>query len=76
MAKTRVQRDRLADALSLTRAADHDPATIAHALALGRAHLRAHGRDAVARRGAGILEAAVEFLGVRPRTGDVARARR
>ena len=70
------QHDRFADALSLLRAAHHDPATMAHALALGRTHLRAQAGDAVACRGAGILEAAIAFLGVKPRTGDLARAER
>src|SRR4051794_25202949 len=70
------QRDRFADALSLLCAAHHDPATMAHALALGRTHLRAQAGDAVACRGASILEAAIAFLGVKPRTGDLARAPR
>lgn len=63
---------RFALALDLLRAAHHDPATMAHALTLGRTHLRAHPEDAVARGGARILEAAIAFLGVKPRTGDVA----
>ena len=70
------QHDRFADALALLRAADHDPATMAHALTLGRTHLRAHAGDALARRGARILEATIAFLGVRPRTGELARAQR
>jgi hypothetical protein len=70
------QDDRFAHALSLLRAAHHDPATMAHALTLGRTHLRAHAGDAVARRGARILEAAIAFLGVKPRTGDLWRAGR
>lgn len=59
-------------ALDLLRAVHHDPATMAHALTLGRTHLRAGAHDAVVRDGARILEAAIAFLGVKPRTGDVA----
>jgi hypothetical protein len=70
------QHDRFADALSLLRAAHHDPATMAHALTLGRTHLRARAGDPVACRGAGILEAAIAFLGVKPRRGDLARTPR
>jgi hypothetical protein len=69
------QHDRFALALDLLRAAHHDPATMAHALTLGRTHLRAHSEDATARAGVTILEAAIAFLGVRPRTGDVAAPR-
>jgi hypothetical protein len=70
------QHDRFADALSLLRAAHHDPATLAHALTLGRTHLRTHAGDALARRGARLLEATITFLGVKPRTGDLVRAPR
>jgi hypothetical protein len=70
------QHDRFALALDLLRTAHHDPATVSHALALGRTHLRSHADDARARSGAGILESAIEFLGVRPRRDDVTRARR
>ena len=76
LAEPRAQHDRFAIALSLLRAAHHDPATLAHALTLARTHLRAHADDAVARRGARILEATIAFLGVKPRTADVARPRR
>ena len=58
------------------RVADHGPAGMAHALNLGRTHLHAHPEDAVARDAAAILEAAIAFLGVKPRVGDVAVARR
>lgn len=70
------QHDRFALALDLLRTAHHDPATVSHALALGRTHLRSHADDALARSGAGILESAIDFLGVRPRRDDVARPRR
>lgn len=63
--------DPFADALGLLRAARHRPAVMSHALRLGRTHLRAHPGDADARTGARILEAAIAFLGVKPRTGDV-----
>ena len=67
--------DRSALALDLLRAAHHVPATIAHALNLGRTHLRAHPEDAFARGGVTILETAISFLGVKPRVGDIERAR-
>jgi len=70
------QYDRFALALELVRAAHHDPATMAHALNLGRTHLHAHPEDALARGGATILEAAIAFLGIKPRAGDIAVARR
>jgi hypothetical protein len=68
-----VQHDRFAVALDLLRAAHHDPATMAHALTLGRSHVRADGDDDVARGGVRILEAAIAFLGVKPNRRDVAR---
>jgi hypothetical protein len=67
----RTLHDPLADALGLLRSARHRRAVMSHALALGRTHLRAHPRDADARAGATILEAAIAFLGVKPRAGDV-----
>ena len=68
--------DRFALALHLLRAAHHDPTTMAHALTLGRTHLRAHADAAAARKGATILEAAIAFLGVKRSTGDIGRHRR
>jgi len=65
--------DRFAVALDLLRAAHHSPATLVHALTLGRNHLYAHPDDARAREAVAILEAAIAFLGVKPRTGDIAR---
>lgn len=65
------EHERFAPALDLLRAAHHDPATMAHALSLGRTHVRAHCDDAAARGGVTILEAAIAFLGVRPGAGDV-----
>lgn len=70
------QHDRFGLALELLRAAHHGPATMAHALNLGRTHLRTHPEDAAAREGATILEAAIALLGVKPRVGDIAVARR
>jgi hypothetical protein len=66
------QQDRFALALDLLRAAHHSPATMVHALTLGTNHLHAHPDDALAREGVAILEAAIAFLGVKPRTGDIA----
>jgi hypothetical protein len=66
------QHDRFTLALDLLRTAGHDPATMAHALTLGRTHLRRHADDEVARRGATMLEAAITFLGVKPRKGEIA----
>ena len=70
------QHDQPALALELLRAAHHDPATMAHALNLGRTHLHAHPEDALARGGVTILDAAIAFLGIKPRAGDIAVARR
>jgi hypothetical protein len=66
------QHDRFAVALALLRAAHHSPATMLHALALGTSHVHAHPDDAVARRGVAVLEAAIAFLGVKPRAGEIA----
>jgi hypothetical protein len=71
LARSEAPRDRFGLALDLLRAAHHDPATMAHALALGRRHLRAHAADPVARGAASVLEAAITFLGVRPRQNEV-----
>ncbi len=68
--------DRFALALDLLRAAHHSPATMVHALTLGTNHLHAHPDDSRARRGVAILEAAIAFLGAKPRTRDIAVAPR
>jgi hypothetical protein len=67
--------DRFALALELLRAAHHGLATMTHALNLGRTHLRAHPEDVLARGGVTILDAAISFLGVKPRLGDIEGAR-
>ena len=71
MGGRRTFHDPFADALGLLRTARHHPAVISHALTLGRTHVRAHPRDADARAGASILEAAIAVLGIKPRGGDV-----
>ena len=63
-------------ALDLLRAAHHSPATMVHALTLGRNHLHAHPDDALAREGVTVLEAAIAFLGAKPRASEIAVARR
>lgn len=68
--------DRLGVALELLRAAHHGPATMTHALSLGRTRLHAHPDDARTRAGVAILEEAVAFLGVKPNADDIARASR
>jgi hypothetical protein len=60
-----------ARALGLLRTARHGPATMAHALNLGRTHLHAHPDDAAALGGIAILEEAIAFLGVKPHRDDV-----
>lgn len=67
--------DPFADALDLLRTAHHDPATMSHALTIGRTHLRADPGDPDAAAGAAILEAAIDFLGVKPRAGEIATHR-
>lgn len=68
--------DRFGLALDLLRAAHLDAATMAHALSLGRNHSRTHPEDALGRAGVAILQAAVAYLGVRTRVGDIAGAHR
>lgn len=68
--------DRLGVALELLRAAHHGPATMSHALSLGRTQLHAHPDDATARAGVAVLAAAVAFLGVKPHADDIAGASR
>jgi len=60
--------------LQVTRAAHHDSATIAHALTLGRSRLRDDPADEAAGRAMRLLERAIEFLGVKPRLGEVGTA--
>ena len=54
--------DLLVEALGVSRAAHHDPATMAHALGLGRAKVRRDGDDPIARGGVHLLERAIAFL--------------
>src|SRR5438067_1459181 len=61
-------------ALDLLRTAHHHPGVMAHALTLGRTHLQDLPDDDRARAGAKILQAAIAFLGIKPRPGDIARA--
>lgn len=61
--------DALAVVLELLREARHDVATVAHALTLGRSHVRAHPSDPGAKHGVLMLEQALTFLGVEPRAG-------
>jgi hypothetical protein len=58
-------------ALQLLRSAHHDPATMRHALALGRSWTRLHPADASAASAVGLLERAIAFLGVKPRDDEV-----
>jgi hypothetical protein len=57
------KRDRSAVTLELLRIADNHPAEMAHALTLGRTHLRGDADDTQARRALMLLERAIEFLG-------------
>ena len=70
------QQDRFALALDLLRAAHRSRATIVHALTLGTSHPHTHPDDALAREGVTMLEPAIAFLGVKPRTGEITVARR
>jgi hypothetical protein len=58
-------------ALELLRSAHHDPATMRHALALGRSWTRQHPADASAASAVGLLERTITFLGVKPRDDEV-----
>jgi hypothetical protein len=60
--------------LELQRTARHDSATVAHALTLGRSQLRDDPTNEAARRGTRLLQRAIEFLGVKPRSGEVGTA--
>ncbi len=63
-------------ALFLSRAANHDPATMAHALTLGRTQLRAHSDDSKTLGGVTLLEAVIAHLGYVPVPGDLTTSRR
>lgn len=63
-------------ALALSRAANHDPAAMAHALTLGRTQLRAHDDYGEALGGVTILEAVIARLGDVPVPGEVTTPRR
>jgi hypothetical protein len=58
-------------ALELLRSAHHDPATMRHALALGRSWTRLHPDDMTGSLAIGLLERTITFLGVRPREDEV-----
>jgi len=62
-------------ALELLRSAHHDPATMRHALALGRSWTRLHPSDAIAPAAVGLLERTITFLGVKPRPDEVGGGR-
>jgi hypothetical protein len=66
--------DRFGLAFDLLRAAHHSPATMAHALHLGRNHLHAHPDDSFARGGVAVLQGAIACLGVKPPVGDITGA--
>ena len=56
------------EALGLSRAAQNDGATLAHALVLGRATVRRHAGNEVAAGGVHLLERAIAFLDRVPRS--------
>jgi hypothetical protein len=60
--------------LEVLRTARHDSATVTHALTLGRSRLRDDPTDEAARRATRLLQRCIEFLGVKPRSGDVGNA--
>jgi hypothetical protein len=64
--------DSFAVALDLLRTAHHDPTQMAHALRIGRTHVRGDANDTAAAGGVRILERAIKFLGVKPTAGEVA----
>ena len=63
-------------AIDLSRAADHDEATLRHAAGVGRARHRRRPQDESAMRGAQLLKDVIDFLGFRPRGADAPSARR
>src|SRR5213080_1541065 len=64
--------DHLEVAHDLLQVARHNSTVMAHAFTLGRTHLRAHSDDGRARAAAKILQAAITFLGVKPRRNEIA----
>jgi hypothetical protein len=62
-------------ALELLRSAHHDPATMRHALALGRSWTASHPADTTGSPAVGLLERTITFLGVRPREDEVGGVR-
>lgn len=54
-------------ALHLLRAADHDRATLDHALHIGRTRVRREPASRAARRAVQLLESVIGFLGHKPR---------
>ena len=75
LAGPRAFHDRFGNALDLLRTAHHDPATMAHALSIGRGQLQSDAGDATTRAAVEVLEAAIAFLGVKPRAGELTPAR-
>ena len=74
LARTGTGNDPFEVALDLLRTAQHQPGVMAHALTLSRTQIDSHPDDERARTGAEILQAAIAFLGIKPRPGDIARA--
>lgn len=60
-------------ALALLRAAHHDPATMTHALGLGRSQARHASSDQTTRRGVRLLESTITYLGVKAQPNEIAR---
>jgi hypothetical protein len=60
--------------ISVLRAAEHDSAVLAHAVVLGRSHVRDHPSDEVGMRAIRLLERAIRFLGVKRHSGEVGSA--
>jgi hypothetical protein len=56
--------------IDLLRAAEHDQTTLRHALRIGRSRVEREPADEAARRGVGLLEAVIAFLGIRPRADE------
>lgn len=57
-------------AIDLSRAADHDEATLRHAAGIGRARNKCTPHDQSTMRGAQLLEDIIAFLGFSNRRGD------
>jgi hypothetical protein len=66
----REPRDQSDRAVELLQTALNDPSTMAHALSLGRTHVRRNADDVVARAGVTILDAAIGFLGAKPHDSE------